>query len=197
LPKVFSEDSVDLLRSFIALLIAASALAVIFLRHWSAQLISLSIAGFLITFYYVIYQAPDLAMTQILIETVTLILVLILFNRFYRETQLSETRGQATPSIQRTRAVLAIGSGVIVTLLILLFSASPAPDPMGDRFLATSEELAHGTNAVNTILVDYRGFDTMGEVSVLVIATLGCIGLLMRRRNQPAAKPDTKEESSS
>jgi len=197
LSQAFSEDSVSLLRSFVALLIAGAALSVIFLRHWSAQLIGLSITGFLITFYYVIYQAPDLAMTQILIETVTLILVLILFNRFYRETQIGETERQSGPTVQRARGVLAIISGLVMTLLILLFTGSPAEDPMGDRFLATTEELAHGTNTVNTILVDYRGFDTMGEVTVLVIATLGCIGLLMRRRNQKAPSlAESKPEES-
>ncbi len=193
LQQAFSEDSVNLLRSFFCLLIAGAALGVVFLRHWSAQLISLSIAGFLITFFYVLYQAPDLAMTQILIETVTLILVLILFNRFYRETQLGETERQSSPVGQRVRGALAVVSGGVVTLFILLFTGAPERDPMGHRFLEESEPLAHGTNTVNTILVDFRGFDTLGEATVLVIATLGCMGLIMRRRSV-GQKPAVKSE---
>ena len=56
---------------------------------------------------------------------------------------------------------------------------------LGDSLLAQTVPLAEGTNAVNTILVDFRGFDTMGEIAVLVIAMLGALGLLMRYKRSP------------
>jgi multisubunit Na+/H+ antiporter MnhB subunit len=65
-------------------------------------------------------------------------------------------------------------------------SATPHPERIGPRFLETTVELAKGSNAVNTILVDYRGFDTMFEITVLFIAMLGCLGLIMRRKRTPS-----------
>jgi multisubunit Na+/H+ antiporter MnhB subunit len=84
-------------------------------------------------------------------------------------------------------AVIAIGTGLMVFILTLVFTGSPALSPLGEQYLEASLPKAKGTNAVNTILVDFRGFDTLLEVGVLVIATLGILGLLIRR--QPA-KPD-------
>ena len=56
---------------------------------------------------------------------------------------------------------------------------------LGDRLAARTVDLAEGTNAVNTTLVDFRGFDTLGEITVLLIATLGALGLLMRYKRTP------------
>ena len=65
---------------------------------------------------------------------------------------------------------------------VLLSSNSGDANKIGPAFLSNTVEMAEGTNAVNTILVDFRGFDTLGEIAVLVIAMLGCLGLLMRVR---------------
>ena len=73
-----------------------------------------------------------------------------------------------------------------MTVLVLLVAQSPHPDRLGQFFLDQTVPLAAGSNAVNTILVDFRGFDTLGEITVLVVATLGCLGLLMRYRRSRA-----------
>lgn len=170
------------LRVFVAALMALAVLGVIFLRQWTTQLISLSVAGFLVTFYFVLYRAPDLALTQILVDTVTLILILILLGRFQRLGDPDELCARHGGKRNVLNAILAVGVGGTVTVFILIMTAVPHPEWIGQRFLDTTVELAKGSNAVNTILVDYRGFDTLFEITVLFIAMLGCLGLIMRRK---------------
>ncbi len=172
-------------RSFVAALIALSVVGVLILRRWTTQLISLSVAGFLTTFYYVLYRAPDLALTQILIEVVTLFLILILLGRFPRSSELGEIIHRPSLARRRLNVVLSLGVGILMTTFILWFNAVPHPDRIGRFFTERTVELAEGRNAVNTILVDFRGFDTLGEITVLVIAMLGGLGLLMRYKRTP------------
>lgn len=73
-----------------------------------------------------------------------------------------------------------------MTLLILVMTAKPYPDQLGTFFLNETVRLAQGHNAVNTVLIDFRGFDTLGEITVLLVATLGCLGLLLRYKRTPA-----------
>ena len=82
----------------------------------------------------------------------------------------------------------------ILAFVGVLIAQTPLTDRLGQFYLKNTVELAQGQNAVNTILVDFRGYDTMGEISVLVIAMLGVIGLLMRKRRSLAdeLKGETK-----
>lgn len=172
----------DVLRSFVVALIALAVGMTILLRRWTSQLIALSIVGFLITFYYVLFRAPDLAMTQILVESATLLLVLLLLARFPRSSEASEIGRSFSFKRQLINIAIAGSVGVIATLAALMAMQPEGFDRAGDYYLENTLPLAHGTNAVNTILVDFRGFDTLLEVTVLVIACLGAIGLVMRYR---------------
>jgi multisubunit Na+/H+ antiporter MnhB subunit len=181
----WNEAQVGPLRSFVAALIALSVVGVLVLRRWTTQLIVLSVAGFLTAFYFVLYHAPDLALTQLLVEAVTLLLILLLLGRFPKSAE----RGERTrpPSSARTvmNIALSLGVGAIMTVFVLTITGRPHPEPIGPYFLENTVELAEGSNAVNTILVDFRGIDTLGEITVLVIAMLGCLGLLMRYKRTP------------
>lgn len=176
----------DPLRSFVAVLIALSVVGVVVLKRWTTQLIALSVAGFLICFYFVLYRAPDLALTQILVEVVTLFMILILLGRFPRSAEQGELTNLYPIWRKGLHAMLALGVGALTTTLILVFTASPRSDRLGSLFLEQTVPLAEGDNAVNTILVDFRGFDTLGEITVLVVAMLGGLGLLMRYKRSPA-----------
>ncbi|WP_043589559.1 hydrogen gas-evolving membrane-bound hydrogenase subunit E [Geminisphaera colitermitum] len=185
LPTLPSTADFDPLRTYVAGLIAVAALLVLALRSWSGQLIAMSIVGFLVTFYFVLFQAPDLAMTQILVESATLLLVLVLLSRFPKSAEAGESAWRK--SRQRWprmafRGALATGMGLIATLVTLLALQPKHPEFAGNYYLENTRALAHGTNAVNTILVDFRGLDTMFEITVLVIACLSALGLLMRYR---------------
>ncbi|MCU0786931.1 MAG: DUF4040 domain-containing protein [Verrucomicrobia bacterium] len=172
----------DALRSMTAGLIIAAVLGVMLLRGWIPQLLCLSVAGFLVSFYYVLYRAPDLAMTQLLVETVTLILVLILLSRFPGSTEQEECLRPLGVGRRLLNVGLSLGVGVLMFTLVAVFSREPPANRVGDLILDRTVPLAAGSNAVNTTLVDFRGLDTLGEIAVLVITTLGCLGLLMRRK---------------
>lgn len=178
-------QSGDWVRIFAAGLIAATVLGVVFVRRWTTQLICLSVAGFLTTFYFVLYRAPDLALTQILVEVITLVLVLLLLGRFPKSAEKGEWTHRPGRARQVFNAVLALGMGTLMTTLVLWINARPAVTRLGDWFNAHTVDLAGGTNAVNTVLIDFRGFDTLGEITVLLIATLGVLGLLMRYKRSP------------
>ena len=173
------------LRVLVVILIAVATGIVIRARRWTAQLIALSIVGFLLTFYFVLLRAPDLAMTQILVETATLILVLLLLARFPRSAEEAIERAKPWKPRKTFNIVIAAGMGVLTTVLCLLAQLPRSFDAAGDFYLANTVPLAKGTNAVNTILVDFRGFDTLMEVTVLLIATLGALGLFVRYRRTP------------
>lgn len=177
----------DPLRTFVVALVAVAVGMIIWLRRWTSQLIALSIVGFLITLYYVLFRAPDLAMTQILVESATLLLVLLLLARFPRSSELSEIGRTFSGGRQVFNVAVSVAVGLIATLGALMGMSVQTHEHAGEFYLEQTVPLAHGTNTVNTILVDFRGFDTLMEITVLVIACLGAIGLVMRYRR-------TKEE---
>jgi multisubunit Na+/H+ antiporter MnhB subunit len=130
----------------------------------------------------VLYRAPDLALTQILIETVTLILVLLLLNRFKGTAEKDAEAAKPQQGIRVLNIVLSLAVGVTMSLLVLLFGNGGNGDRVGDLVLDQTLPLAAGSNSVNTLLVDFRGLDTLGEIAVLLVTTLGCLGLLMRHK---------------
>lgn len=182
LPAPPKTGDFDPLRSFIVLLVAVAVGLVLTMRRWTSQLIALSIVGFLITFYYVLFRAPDLAMTQILVETATLLLVLLLLARFPRSCETAELHHRVSRPRQAWNVALSVAVGGLAMVAALLGMSHKHAAPAGDFYLEGSVPLAHGTNVVNTILVDFRGFDTLLEITVLVVACLGSLGLLMRYR---------------
>jgi len=185
LPPMPRWEDFDPLRTFVVGLIAVALGLVIGMKRWSGQLISLSIVGFLITFYFVLFQAPDLAMTQILTESATLLLVLLLLSRFPRSAEVAEERATAQRGRLGLSIVLAVCIGALAMLVTVIALRPRHASPLGDYFIENTIPLAHGANAVNTILVDFRGFDTLMEITVLLIAALGAMGLLSRYKRTP------------
>lgn len=171
----------DGLRVLVAALIAFAAIGVAALRSWPAQLAALCVVGFLTTVFFALYRAPDLALTQVLVDTVSLVLIALLLARFPRTAARGEARREGRSRFG-WKALLSVGFGLVMTLMGLWATWQPLPDRVGEWYAGASLPLAEGANAVNTILVDFRGFDTLGEIAVLVVAMLGCLGLLFRRR---------------
>jgi multisubunit Na+/H+ antiporter MnhB subunit len=114
-------------------------------------------------------------------------LVLLLLARFPRSSELSEIGRSFSGGRQVFNITVSVAVGLIAMLGALMAMARQSLDRAGEFYLEQTVPLAHGTNTVNTILVDFRGFDTLLEITVLVIACLGAIGLVMRYRR-------TKEE---
>ncbi|MGH8501641.1 MAG: monovalent cation/H+ antiporter subunit A [Gammaproteobacteria bacterium] len=165
-----SADGVTVLGTII-LAAAAVATAVLHKRRLLA-LVSLSAVGLMVSLAYVRFSAPDLALTQLVVEVVsTLLLLLALY--FLPQYSPAETSGW-----QRSRDVLisaATGLGVMALAWALL---TRPPESISGYFLENSKPGGGGTNVVNVILVDFRGFDTLGEITVLAIAALAIFALL-------------------
>ncbi|MFO8055352.1 MAG: hydrogen gas-evolving membrane-bound hydrogenase subunit E, partial [Bacteroidales bacterium] len=124
-------------------------------------------------------SAPDLALTQFSIETLTVILLVLVA---YKVPKFATF----TPRKQKARDItLSVFSGTIVTLIVLIVLNNPSLSKISDYFLENSYVMAHGKNVVNVILVDFRALDTMGEITVLSLAVIGVYTMLKFRKNKP------------
>src|SRR5690606_32868771 len=128
-------------------------------RYTGVVLVSVTGLGMVVLFAS--SGAPDLALTQILVETVTLVTFALVLRR------LPSRMGEHNASVGRVpRAVLAIGVGVTVALVAIIATQARIFDPISVQFPQLAYEFGHGKNVVNVALVDLRGWDTMGELSV-------------------------------
>jgi multisubunit Na+/H+ antiporter MnhB subunit len=165
--------------------ISAAAIFAAVGRRVIPQLFALSIIGLGIVFYYVLYQGPDLAITQMLVESATLLLVLLVVLRLKRDGADIEPLAKSGGVPVALRIALGAAGGLLLGGGVLVFQQPRVADWAGDYYLAHSLGHAKGANAVNTTVIDFRGYDTMFEICVLIIATLGCLGLVSRRRVGP------------
>ena len=149
-----------------------AALTVLFSKSRMVSLIAVGTLGYLVSMFFVIFRAPDLALTQFVVETVTTALFLLCFYHLPRfGKQLGSIR------FKLTNLIVSIGVGLTVTLLALSANGYKIFDSIVGYF-ENAYELAGAKNIVNAILVDFRGFDTMLEISVLTIAGLGVYTLI-------------------
>jgi multicomponent K+:H+ antiporter subunit A len=153
--------------------ITATVAVVLSYRDRLRALVFLGAVGLVVALLFVELSAPDLALTQLLVELVTIILLLLALRWLPRTSAVEH----APVSRRLVSALLAIGAGVGAAALVWLVIMQPY-DPISPYFLATALPLAGGTNAVNVILVDYRAFDTLGEITVLAVAALVIDALL-------------------
>jgi len=140
-----------------------------------AAVAAMGIIGYAICILFVIYSAPDLAMTQFSIDTLTVILFVLVLYKLPKYLKLSDYKMRIRDGI------LSLAFGTIITLLILEVLAEPISSEVSDYYAQNAYLMAHGKNVVNVILVDFRGADTMIEISVLAIAAIGVFALLKLR----------------
>ena len=135
-------------------------------------LITLSISGFGIASLFLFYSAPDVSMTQFLVETLTLILVILILHKF------PEIKIHQLYRFKKRNLTIAILFGAIVTFILLFVNSFSSESELKEFYIANSEALGKGRNVVNVILVDFRAMDTLGEITVLGIAAIGIVALL-------------------
>ena len=140
-------------------------------RYTGVVLVSVTGLGMVILF--ATSGAPDLALTQILVETVTLVAFALVLRRI--PSRLGEHNASVRPL---ARAVLGIVVGLTMAGVALLATGARTAAPISERFPDLAYELGHGRNVVNVALVDLRGWDTMGELSVLILAATGVASLV-------------------
>ncbi|MCH8493167.1 MAG: putative monovalent cation/H+ antiporter subunit A [Idiomarina sp.] len=128
--------------------------------------------GFSVALIFILFSAPDLGITQILIETLTVILLVLVLFRLPSFSNISTTR-------ERIRdAAVALLAGVLITFLIMITIDVQLFEPISGYMIENSYPLAHGRNIVNVILVDYRALDTLGEIFVLALAAMGVYAMI-------------------
>lgn len=175
--------AVTVYEVMILVMMAASIGFTVFTRSRLIAVASLGVTGYAICLLFVFYSAPDLAMTQFTIDTLTVILFVLVVFRLPRYMTFS------TPAIRWRDGIQALAFGAVIFLLILAVLAEPVTREVGDYYARNAYLLAKGKNVVNVILVDFRGLDTLVEISVLAVAAIGVFGLL-KLRLKPSEWPD-------
>jgi len=151
-------------------------------------LVSLGFVGLIIALIFLWFSSPDLALTQLMAETLILFLLAGTLAKAKRSKEVEKSN--PVPF----RLLFSIFAGVLVTLLILKSMTLEWDHPVSDYFLKESKESAFGANVVNVILVDFRALDTLGEIIVLAIAAMGAnaaLGAARKRAPLPDAEPSS------
>lgn len=141
-------------------------------RNRFVMLMMLSVAGLIVSLAFAHFSAPDLAMTQLVVEVVSIILMILALFFMPQKT----ARASSGHRVFRDIIIASFIGGIVATLNFAILT-SPF-ESISDFFLMSAKSGGGGTNVVNVILVDFRGFDTLGEITVLAIAAAGIHKLL-------------------
>lgn len=161
------------------------AFAVVLTRNRFVAALLMGGVGFACAVLFALHGAPDLALTQILIETLTLVVFLLVLRQMP-----GLFKGDSVWAPKAVRIVVSVGVGVTVALFAAMVSGARSAPSAGETYAELSLPDAGGKNIVNVILVDFRGWDTMGEITVLAVAALGVTNLVrMARRRARKQQP--------
>lgn len=165
-------DDVQLYEILICLLVIISAVVCIRAKSMLYTVVTLGVIGYAVAGIFLMYGAPDLAMTQFAIETLTVILFVLVLYKLPEYIP-------ATNNLVRLRDLaISVSFGVLITLIVIVLTEKDLTSNLSEYYSTYSYLLAKGKNVVNVILVDFRSIDTLGEITVLVIAALGVYALL-------------------
>ncbi|MBX3395390.1 MAG: putative monovalent cation/H+ antiporter subunit A [Phycisphaerae bacterium] len=165
----------------VCVLILLGALSAVRSRTRLGAVASLGAVGYGVALIFAYFGAPDLAMTQFLIETLIVILFVLVL---YHLPAFSIYSSRASRSFDAT---IAIAFGGLMSWLTLSAATIESHSRISDYFAEHSVSDAHGRNVVNVILVDFRAIDTLGEITVLAVAAVGVYALLRIRRRREEA----------
>ncbi|PKO09048.1 MAG: NADH-quinone oxidoreductase subunit L [Chloroflexi bacterium HGW-Chloroflexi-2] len=154
-------------------IIIVSAILVTRAESRLATITLLGAIGFSIAILFLLYSAPDLAMVQFAVETLTVVLFVLVIYQLPKYT-----KSNYPIHANVLHIIVSAAGGIMMVVLMLLTSAVPSNSTLAPYFMESSLPLAKGHNVVNVILVDFRGLDTLGEITVLMIAAIGVFALL-------------------
>ncbi|MBW6534663.1 MAG: DUF4040 domain-containing protein [Mariniphaga sp.] len=163
--------------SGLAVVILGAAITSAVSRSRIVTIISMGVAGYGISLIFMYYSAIDLAITQILVETLTLVMFMAILQKLPRFAVLSSKRTRLRDFF------IALSFGSVMTILAIKAVNVNLNPTISDFFVENSYNKAFGENVVNVILVDFRALDTLGEVTVLTIAATG-VFLLLKTKNK-------------
>ena len=165
--------------------------------HRLAALMLLGGVGLVTCVSFVWLSAPDLALTQLVVETVTTVLLLLGLRWLPKRLEGTGPGGPLARTVHWHRArdfTVALGAGAGLATLAYAAMTRPAPDSISRYFVENAYTRGGGTNIVNVILVDFRGFDTLGEITVLGAVALTVYALLRRFRPAPESIPVPEQQ---
>ncbi|ANS30339.1 NADH-Ubiquinone/plastoquinone (complex I), various chains family protein [Rhodococcus opacus] len=161
----------------IGLMMVAAALAATVMRNRLASVILVGLSGYGCGVLFALHGAPDLALTQFLVETLTLVIFVLVFRKLPAEVDERRAIGFKIP-----RALLAVAVGATITTIGAYAINARNSVPIYERLPDAAYYLGNGKNVVNVLLVDIRAWDTLGEISVLLVAATGVASLVFRNR---------------
>lgn len=172
------EDSaaISVYHVILMIVLVVSTLTVIGANNRMILIIALGATGYTVSLFFVLFKAPDLALTQLVIETVSVALFMLAYYHLPSESKHVESKG-----FRFGNFIIALGVGVTVTLVAISAHSQKMIPSIKKYYEETVYTEAGGGNIVNVILVDYRGFDTLFEIAVLSIASIGIIGMIKLR----------------
>jgi multicomponent Na+:H+ antiporter subunit A len=161
-------------------IIVVAVVAVVRAEARLLAICSLGVVGAGIALLFLMYGAPDVALTQLLVETLTVVIVSLVLLRLPHLAVRRPTRSAG----KIWNGLLAVAMGSLITSLILAVSQTEIERSLTVFFEANSYIAAHGRNIVNVILVDFRSLDTLGEITVVALAGLASYALIQKRKVQ-------------
>lgn len=173
---------VGLVPIVLAVVATVAAIAAAVAREKLAIITSLGVVGFAVALLLLSLGAPDLAITQLLVETLIVVVALLALRR--ARGILDE--GPTSRWIPLRDGLVAAGAGTVVVAIVWWAASLGVEHSAAEYFAAESVPGGHGRNIVNVILVDFRALDTLGEIAVVAAAGLGIHGLARRRSRRAA-----------
>ncbi len=162
----------------------AAALAAAVVRRRFAAVILIGAVGYGMAALFVVQGAPDLAITQLLIETLSIVIFVLVFRHLPATFPRRRIRGSQAP-----RVAVAAAAALFAFVFTLAAVGARSEAPVSDEYLARAKPEGGGNNVVNVIIVDFRGFDTLGEITVLTVAVLG-VAAIVRTGRRAGSAPD-------
>ncbi len=150
--------------------------AVVLAADRLTAIVSLGIQGFAVAVIFLLYGAPDLAFTQFMIETLSVVVLALVMTRLRLSPSDHRPLGQRLPDL-----AIALACGLGFGLMLLKVTGVPFDASLTDFFNLYSKTVAHGANVVNVIIVDFRGTDTLGEIAVVMVTGLAILSLVRLR----------------
>jgi multicomponent Na+:H+ antiporter subunit A len=170
------------LQLVVGLLIVAAALGATVMRNRLAGVLLVGLAGYGCGVIFALHGAPDLALTQFLVETLTLVVFVLVLRALPAEAPAENIKRHRWP-----RAAMALTVGATVTTLAVYAMAARTGTSVASVLPDAAYHRGHGANTVNVLLVDIRAWDTLGEVLVLLVAATGVASMVFRHRRFGAA----------
>lgn len=163
--------------------------AVMFAAGRLTAIVSLGIQGFAVAVIFMLYGAPDLSFTQFMVETLSVVILALVMTRL--NLQPTDHR----PLRHRVMdGAIGLACGFGFSAMLLKSVQSPFNSVLTDFFNAYSKVIAHGANVVNVIIVDFRGTDTLGEISVVVVTGLAILALIRIRVPHSATQAENNPD---